>query len=87
MPTFPSSQIKARNIPLEQAIQAAQQRLPHLHLTLYGKVLKLRGTKSDDPVQQLQSDILSDMYDVVRELQVMMNPILLSLPQLTYSPD
>ena len=84
MPDFPSSQTKAKKVALQQAINAAQARLPHLRLTLYGKVLKLRGTKSDDPIQQLQSDILSDMYDVVRELQVMMDPI---LPNLTVTPD
>ena len=35
------------------------------------KVEKLRLTKSDDPIQQLQSDIISDLYDAVRDLQVM----------------
>lgn len=85
MPTIPSSQTKAQNVALQQAIAAAQARLPHLHLTLYGKVLKLRGMKSDDPLQQLQSDILSDMYDTVRELQVLLDPILLTLPNLPYT--
>lgn len=41
--------------------------------------------KSDDPLQQLQSDILSDMYDTVRELQVLLDPILLTLPNLPYT--
>ena len=87
MPNIPSSQTKAQQLNLQQAIQAAQARLPHLHLTLYGKVLKLRTLKSADPIQQLQSDIISDMYDVVRELQVMLNPILLTLPHLVYSEE
>ena len=85
MPNFPSSQTKAPSIAIQQAIKAAQARLPHLHLTLYGKVLQLRTMKSSDPVQQMQSDILSEMYDVVRELQVMLNPILLTLPHLVYA--
>ena len=85
MPGFPTSQSKAQRIDLQQAIAAAQARLPHMHLTLYGKVLKLRTMKSDDPLQQLQSDILSEMYDVVRETQVLLNPILLILPHLAYT--
>lgn len=85
MANVPSSNTKAKDLNLQQAIKAAQARLPHLHLTLYGKVLSLRKTKSDDPIQQLQSDIISDMYDVVRELQVMLNPILLTLPNLPYT--
>ena len=85
MPNFPSSQTKLHPVALQQSIEAAQARLPHLHLTLYGKVLKLRQTHSADPIQQLQSDIISDMYDVVRELQVMLDPILLTLPHLTYT--
>jgi hypothetical protein len=83
MPKFPSSQTKVA--PLSQAnlratIQAAIARAPKRNLSLHGKVLKLRQTKSNDPVQQLQSDIISDLYDAVRELQVMLNPLLLQLP-------
>ncbi len=85
MPGLPSSQTKVHPVALQQAIEAAQARLPHLHLTLYGKVLKLRQMNSSDPLQQLQSDIISDMYDVVREMQVMLNPILLTLPNLPYT--
>ncbi len=87
MPTIPSSQTKASSLNTQLAIKAAMARLPTLHLTLYGKVSKLRTMKSPDPIQQLQSDILSDMYDVVRELQTMLNPILLSMPTPSYSAD
>ena len=85
MPDLASPKTKAKNVPLQQAIASAQSRLPRMHLSLYGKVSKLRMTKSDDPIQQLQSDILSDMYDVVREMQVMLNPLLLTLPNLPYT--
>ena len=44
------------------------------------KVEKLRLTKSDDPIQQLQSDIISDFYDAIRDLQVMVDPLILLLP-------
>jgi hypothetical protein len=48
-------------------------RVPAWHLTLKMKVEKLRLTNSDDAIQQLQSDIISDMYDVCRELQIMVD--------------
>jgi hypothetical protein len=44
------------------------------------KVEKLRLTKSDDPIQQLQSDIISDFYDAIRDPQVMVDPLILLLP-------
>jgi hypothetical protein len=44
------------------------------------KVEKLRLTKSDDAIQQLQSDIISDLYDAVRDLQVIVDPLILLLP-------
>jgi hypothetical protein len=44
------------------------------------KVEKLRLTKSDNPIQQLQSDIISDLYDAVTDLQVMVDPLILLLP-------
>jgi hypothetical protein len=43
------------------------------------KVKKLRLTKSDSPIQQLQSDIISNLYDAVRDLQVMVDPLILLL--------
>ena len=44
------------------------------------KVEKLRLAKSGNPIQQLQRDIISDLYDVVRDLQVMVDPLILLLP-------
>ena len=36
--------------------------------------------KSDDPIQQLQSRIIRDFYDAIRDLQVMVDPLILLLP-------
>jgi hypothetical protein len=44
------------------------------------KVDKLRQMRSADPIQQLQSDIISDLYDAVRELQIWVDPLILLLP-------
>ena len=55
-------------------------RVPTRHLSMKMKVEKLRLTKSDDPIQQLQSGIISDLYDAVRDLQVMVDPLILLLP-------
>ena len=55
-------------------------RVPTRHLSMKMKVEKLRLTKSDDPIQQLQSDIISDLYEAVRDLQVMVDPLILLLP-------
>jgi hypothetical protein len=76
MPTFPSSQTKVAPISqanLQATIKSAMARVPAWHLTLKMKVEKLRLTNSDDAIQQLQSDIISDMYDVCRELQIMVD--------------
>jgi hypothetical protein len=83
MPKFPSSQTKVAPISqanLPSAIKAAMARVPTRHLSMKMKVEKLRLTKSDDPIQQLQSDIISDLYDAVRDLQVMVDPLILFLP-------
>jgi hypothetical protein len=64
----------------QAAIKAAMARVPTRHLCMKMKVEKLRLTKSDDPIQQLQSDIISDLYDAVRNLQVMVDPLILLLP-------
>jgi hypothetical protein len=55
-------------------------RVPTRHLSVKMKVEKLRLTKSDDPIQQFQSGIISDLYDAVRDLQVMVDPLILLLP-------
>jgi hypothetical protein len=85
MPNFPSSQTKVTPLTqakLQAAIKAAKARVPTRPLTLHMKVDKLRQMKSDDPIQQLQSDIISDLYDTVRELQVWVDPLLLLLPDI-----
>jgi hypothetical protein len=41
------------------------------------KVDKLRQMRFGDPIQQLQSDIISDLYDKVRELQIWVDPLVL----------
>jgi hypothetical protein len=83
MPKFPSSQTKVAPISqanLQSAIKAAIARTPTRRLSMKMKVEKLRLTKSDDPIQQLQSDIISDFYDAIRDLQVMVDPRILLLP-------
>ena len=60
-------------------------RVPTRHLSMKMKVEKLRLTKSDDPIQQLQSDIISDFYDAIRDLQVMVDPLILPLPLFSIS--
>jgi hypothetical protein len=85
MPPFTSLQNKVAPISqanLQATIKAAMARVPPRHLTVKMKVEKLRLTKSDDPIQQLQSDIISDMHDAVRELQVMVDPLILLLPDI-----
>jgi hypothetical protein len=54
-------------------------RVPTRRLSMKMKVKKLRLTKSDSPIQQLQSDIISNLYDAVRDLQVMVDPLILLL--------
>jgi hypothetical protein len=83
LPRFPSSQNKVAPISqanLQAAIKAAMARVPTRHLSMKMKVEKLRLTKSDNPIQQLQRDIISDLYDAVRDLQVMVDPLILLLP-------
>jgi hypothetical protein len=83
MPRFPSSQTKVAPISQanpQAAIKAAMARAPTRHLSMKMKVEKRRLTKSDNPIQQLQRDIISDLYDAVRNLQVMVDPLILLLP-------
>ena len=60
-------------------------RVPTRRLSMKMKVEKLRLTKSDDPIQQLQMDIISDLYYAVRDLQVMVDPLILLLPLFSIS--
>ena len=88
MPRFPSSQNKVAptsQANLQSAIKAEMARVPTRRLSMKMKVEKLRLTKSDDPIQQLQSDIISDLYDAIRDLQVMVDPLILLLPLFSIS--
>jgi hypothetical protein len=80
MPKFPSSQNKVAPISQANPQSAIKARAPTRRLSMKMKVEKLRLTKSDDPIQQLQSDIISDFYDAIRDLQVMVDPLILLLP-------
>ena len=53
---------------------------PARPLSMKMKVEKLRLTRSDDPIQQLQSDIIGDFYDAIRDLQVKVDPLILLFP-------
>ena len=55
-------------------------RVPTRRLSIKMKVEKLRLTRSDDPIQQLHSDIIGDFYDAIRDLQAMVDPLILLLP-------
>ena len=88
MPRFPSSQNKVAPISqanLQSAIKAEMARVPTRRLSMKMKVEKLRLTKSDDPIQQLQMDIISDLYYAVRDLQVRVDPLILLLPLFSIS--
>jgi hypothetical protein len=83
MPRSASSENKVARISqanLQAAIKAAMARVPTRRLSKKMKVEKLRLTKSDNPIQQLQRDIISDLYDAVRDLRVMVDPLILLLP-------
>jgi len=69
MPPFPSSQTKFNQTQsLQQRIKTAETPAP-VSPSLQRMVIMLGTMKSDDPVQQLQSDIIIALYDSVRQLQ------------------
>jgi hypothetical protein len=83
MPNFPSSQTKVAPISkanLQAAIQAARARVPTRPLTLHMKVDKLRQMRVCRSNSATSSDIISDLYDAVRELQIWVDPLILLLP-------
>ena len=53
---------------------------PARRLSMKMKVENLRITRSDDPIQQLHSDIIGDFYDAIRDLQVKVDPLILLFP-------
>ena len=58
------------------SLQIVQQK----SLTLNGKINHLKKSSSNDPLQQLQTDTIIDMYQIVREMQVFLDPLLLLYP-------
>ena len=42
--------------------------------------MHLKKSSSQDPLQQLQTDTIIDMYQIVREMQVFLDPLLLLYP-------
>jgi hypothetical protein len=53
---------------------------PARRLSMKMKVENQRLTRSDDPIQQLHSDIIDDFYDAIRDLQVKVDPLILLFP-------
>ena len=87
MGTFPSSQQK-KSSGYSQAelpgvihrMQLSLQILKQKQLSLNGKINHLKSSSSNDPVQQLQTDTIIDMYQIVREMQVFLDPLLSLYP-------
>jgi hypothetical protein len=48
--------------------------------TLAFKVQSLRQSRSTDPIQQMQSEAIVELYDAVRQIQEAIWPILLVIP-------
>jgi uncharacterized protein YjiS (DUF1127 family) len=48
--------------------------------SLRQKINWLRQHRSDDPLDQMQSDAISDLYDAVRQIQEALWPLLLVIP-------
>lgn len=48
--------------------------------SLSAKVRQLRSGRSADPVQQLQTDVIVELFDAVRELQLAVWPMLALIP-------
>jgi hypothetical protein len=57
-------------------MKVSLQILEQKSLSLNGKINHLKKSSSNDPVQQLQTDMIVDMYQIVREMQVFLNPLL-----------
>jgi hypothetical protein len=56
-------------------------------LSLKGKVNWLRQHRSDDPIQQMQSDAIAELYDAVRQIQEAIWPMLLLIPDTSGARD
>lgn len=55
--------------------------------SLSTKIAQLRQSKSNDPLQQLQSQAIVDLYDAVRQIQEVIWPILLIIPDVSGARD
>jgi hypothetical protein len=85
MPGIPSSQTKIgsrQQVALQAKIKAAQSTVQAQSLSLQAKMRKLRTIKTDDPLQQLQNDILRDLYEGYVQFERFMDPLLLLLPEM-----
>jgi hypothetical protein len=87
MATFPSSQQKKPTGYSQAELQSTISRMKvslqiveQKSLSLNGKINHLKKSSSNDPLQQLQTDTIVDMYQIVREMQVFLNPLLALYP-------
>jgi hypothetical protein len=55
--------------------------------SLATKVAQLRQTRSTDPVQELQSQVIVGLYDAVRQIQEAVWPILATIPDVSAVRD
>jgi hypothetical protein len=56
-------------------------------LSLSGKIAELRRSRSDDRVQQLQTEAIVELYDAVRQIQLAIWPILSTFPDVSGARD
>ena len=56
-------------------------------LSLSGKVAELRRSRSDDRIQQLQSEAIVELYDAVRQIQLAIWPMLAVIPDVSGARD
>ena len=54
-----------------------------IDLSLSGKVAELRRSRSDDRIQQLQSEAIVELYDAVRQIQLAIWPMLAVIPDVS----
>jgi hypothetical protein len=56
-------------------------------LSLSGKIMELKRTRSADPVQQLQTDAIVELYDAVKQIQEAIWPMLAVIPDVSAVRD
>jgi predicted metal-dependent peptidase len=52
-------------------------------LTLSGKIAELKRSRSSDPVQQLQTEAIVELYDAVKQIQEAIWPMLAIIPDVS----